>query len=90
VEIDVAEADKTCACGHARTRIGETITAKLEYEPASFVVIETARAKYACPQSRHAMAWRARAVALKTAFVGRLRYGRRPSSCSARTSASAG
>jgi transposase len=49
VEIDVPDADKTCGCGHARTRIGETITSKLEYEPASFVVIETARAKYACP-----------------------------------------
>lgn len=49
VEIDVADAEKTCACGHARTRIGETVTSKLEYEPASFVIIETARAKYACP-----------------------------------------
>jgi transposase len=49
VEIDVADAEKTCACGHARTRIGDTVTSKLEYEPASFVVIETARAKYACP-----------------------------------------
>lgn len=48
VEIDVPDPEKTCACGHARTRIGETVTAKLEYEPASFVVIETARAKYAC------------------------------------------
>jgi transposase len=49
VEIDVAEADKTCACGHARTRIGETVTSKLEYVPASFLVIDTVRAKYACP-----------------------------------------
>ncbi|MBI4266657.1 MAG: IS66 family transposase [Acidobacteria bacterium] len=48
VEIDVPDSDKTCACGQARTRIGETVTSKLEYEPASFVVIETARAKYAC------------------------------------------
>lgn len=48
VEIDVPDTDKTCPCGHARTRIGESITSKLEYEPASFVVIETARAKYAC------------------------------------------
>ena len=48
VEIDVPDADKTCACGHARTRIGDTVTLKLEYEPASFVVLETVRAKYAC------------------------------------------
>jgi transposase len=49
VEIDVPDADKACGCGHQRTRIGETITAKLEYEPASFIVVETVRAKYACP-----------------------------------------
>ena len=50
VEIDVAEAEKHCACGHTKTRIGESVSEKLEYEPASFVVIQTARAKYACPQ----------------------------------------
>src|SRR5439155_6575629 len=50
VEIDVAEAEKRCACGQAKTRIGESVAEKLEYEPASFVVIETVRAKYACPQ----------------------------------------
>jgi transposase len=48
VAIDVPDADKACACGQARTRIGETVSSKLEYEPASFVVIETVRAKYAC------------------------------------------
>jgi transposase len=49
VEIDVSEAEKACPCGHARVRMGEAVTEKLEYEPASFVVVETARAKYACP-----------------------------------------
>lgn len=49
VEIDVREADKRCGCGHTKTRIGESVAEKLEYEPASFVVIETVRAKYACP-----------------------------------------
>jgi transposase len=49
VDIDVAEAEKPCACGHTRTRIGEAVSEKLEYEPASFVVIQTVRAKYACP-----------------------------------------
>src|SRR5690606_3611535 len=47
-EIDVPEADKTCACGHAKSRIGETVAEKLEYVPASLHVIETARLKYAC------------------------------------------
>jgi len=50
VEIDVSEADKMCACGHLKTRIGETVSEKLEYVPASLRVIETARFKYACPR----------------------------------------
>ncbi len=49
IEIDIAEAERQCACGHTRTRIGEDVSEKLEYEPASFVVIETVRPKYACP-----------------------------------------
>jgi transposase len=49
VEIDVPEAEKQCACGHPKTRIGEDVADKLEYEPASFVVVETVRPKYACP-----------------------------------------
>jgi transposase len=50
VEIDVPDADKICACGHRKTRIGEAVSEKLEYVPASLRVIETARFKYACPQ----------------------------------------
>lgn len=49
LEIDVPDADQHCACGARKTRIGESVTEKLEYEPASFVVVETVRAKYACP-----------------------------------------
>ena len=49
VEIDLPEADKICVCGHRKTRIGEAVTEKLEYVPASLRVIETARLKYACP-----------------------------------------
>jgi transposase len=48
VEIDVADTEKHCACGQVKTRIGESIAEKLEYEPASFVVIQMVRAKYAC------------------------------------------
>jgi len=48
-EIDIPEADKICVCGHRKTRIGEAVTEKLEYVPASLSVIETARVKYACP-----------------------------------------
>jgi len=50
VEIDVPEPDKICACGQTKTRIGESVSAKLEYMPASLRVIETARFKYACPR----------------------------------------
>ena len=50
VEIDVPESDKTCACGQPMTRIGESVSEKLEYVPASLRVIETARFKYACPR----------------------------------------
>jgi transposase len=50
VEIDVPEADKVCACGHTKTRIGESVSEKLDYVPASLRVIETARFKYACPR----------------------------------------
>jgi transposase len=50
VEVDVPEADKTCACGHPKVRIGAAVSEKLDYVPASLRVIETARLKYACPQ----------------------------------------
>lgn len=50
IEIDVPDADKICACGQAKTRIGETVSEKLEYVPASLHVLQTARVKYACPR----------------------------------------
>lgn len=50
IEIDLPESDKRCACGQRKTRIGETVTEKLEYVPASLRVIEIARFKYACAQ----------------------------------------
>lgn len=50
VELDLTEAEQQCACGHRRTRIGEEVSEKLEYEPARFVVVETVRLKYACQQ----------------------------------------
>ena len=50
VEIDVPEADKVCACGTAKARIGEAVSEKLDYVPATVRVIETVRPKYACPR----------------------------------------
>ena len=49
VEIDIPETDKICACGRMKTRIGESVSEKLEYVPATLRVIATARLKYACP-----------------------------------------
>jgi hypothetical protein len=68
VEIDIADSDKQCACGHPRTRIGEDVSEKLEYEPASFVVIETVRPKMpartatkaSSKRPRHRRRWSAR------------------------------
>src|SRR5882762_8595767 len=34
VEIDVPDADRQCRCGHMKTRMGESVAEKLEYEPA--------------------------------------------------------
>lgn len=50
VEVDVPEAEKICACGTPKTRIGEAVSEKLDYVPASVRVIATVRPKYACPQ----------------------------------------
>jgi transposase len=49
IEIDLPDADKVCACGMPKTRIGEAVSEKLDYVPASVRVIETVRPKYACP-----------------------------------------
>ena len=50
VEVDVPEVDKICTCGTMKTRMGEVVSEKLDYVPASVRVIETVRLKYACPQ----------------------------------------
>jgi transposase len=49
VELDIPDAEKQClTCGRLKDRIGDTVSEKLEYEPARFIVVETVRAKYAC------------------------------------------
>lgn len=65
-----AGGDKHCACGHLETRIGESVTDKLEYEPASFTVIETVRAKYACPHSHNGILEAAPPRAIENALAG--------------------
>lgn len=48
IEYDVADADKHCACGCIKQRIGEEITEQLEFIPAKLSVIAHIRPKYAC------------------------------------------
>ena len=45
---DLPEEEKTCACGCALTKIGESISEQLDYIPAKINVIQHVRLKYAC------------------------------------------
>lgn len=50
IEYELNEAERQCPrCERTMRRIGEELSERLEYVPASVVVIEEARAKYACP-----------------------------------------
>ena len=46
--IDIAEEEKTCACGHELVKIGEEVSERQEYIPARVYVEKTIRPKYAC------------------------------------------
>ncbi len=49
IELDIDEADRTCACcGGTLHRIGEDCSYQVEFIPPQTKVIETARPKYAC------------------------------------------
>ncbi|HEU19622.1 MAG TPA: IS66 family transposase [Deltaproteobacteria bacterium] len=49
IEIEPPKEDLVCDhCGNDKSRIGEEVTEKLEYEPASFYVKRYVRHKYAC------------------------------------------
>lgn len=49
IEYDLSEAERTCPkCSQPMTKIGEDVSERLEYVPASLKVIEEARAKYGC------------------------------------------
>jgi transposase len=48
--VDVPEGERTCSrCGREKVEIGQEVSEKLEYVPASFHVIQTRRVKRACP-----------------------------------------
>lgn len=49
VEHDLSDAEKACpCCGELRVRIGEEVTERLEYQPASACGLEDVRPKYVC------------------------------------------
>jgi transposase len=49
IEYELAETERQCPhCARVMQRLGEEVSERLEYVPASVVVIEEARAKYAC------------------------------------------
>lgn len=50
VSLDVPEAERVCECGAEKRVIGEEVSEKLEYVPASFHVVQTRRVKRACPK----------------------------------------
>jgi transposase len=45
---DVPDEQKTCACGRAKTQIGEDTTEQLDYVPGRIVVLRHTYPKYAC------------------------------------------
>jgi transposase len=46
---DVDAADQICACGRAKTKIGEDVTEQVDYVPGKLVVLRHIYPKYACP-----------------------------------------
>lgn len=48
IEHDIAEADKQCACGAAKTKIGAETCEQLDIIPAKIQVLSHVRFKYAC------------------------------------------
>ena len=50
VVIDVPAAEKTCACGGEKAKIGEAVSEKLDFIPSRLEVVQTVLPKYACPR----------------------------------------
>lgn len=48
VTLEPSEAERTCACGEAKTRIFEEQSEKLDYIPATFEVVRTVRGVWSC------------------------------------------
>ena len=64
IELDIPEAEKVCACGCQKNRIGSDSSERLEYVPAQLFVERHIRYKYACPQCEEGVQIAARVPAL--------------------------
>lgn len=51
---DVAEADRTCACGTPMVEIGQDVSEQLDIVPMQVRVLRHIRKRYGCPTSQHA------------------------------------
>jgi transposase len=50
VVVDLTEAEKRCPCGRDLMKIGEAISEKIDFIPASYTVVETVVPRYTCPK----------------------------------------
>jgi transposase len=57
IEYGLTEAERACPdCGRQRAKIGETVSEQLDYVPASVIVRQHIRFKYACPHCQEHVA----------------------------------
>lgn len=50
VVVDLPESEKRCALGHDLQRIGQSVSEKIDFVPASYTVVETLVPRYSCPK----------------------------------------
>jgi transposase len=50
VVVDLPESEKRCARGHDLQRIGQSVSEKIDFVPASYTVVETVVPRYSCPK----------------------------------------
>jgi transposase len=84
IEHTLSESELACPeCGRTREKIGEEVSEKLDYVPASLVVRQTVRFKYACRCCQeHVAIAPAPAQSIEKGLPGPGRCTARPGSCS--------
>jgi transposase len=53
VVVEIAQADRLCACGTPMVAIGQEVSEQLDVVPMKLRVIQTVRIRYACPEPKH-------------------------------------